>query len=713
MPDWSALLIIAAANTLLGWLIVRCLAGETFEALALERLFASLTIGIAITGWMALVLAELGVFSIGRLSLGWLLLTGGLAWKQKGTLSVRWEKPSLSMTPTLAWPLRLLEPLFLAIWFIVALWLFFRPHEFIKGGADAGVYVNLGAEIAQHGRILIQDDLLADMDPALYPALLRAQPNPIAPYYLLPAFLVVGEPAGQIVPWFYPLHPVWEAIAYGVGGVQAELLLIGMWALLGGVAFYLTVRQFAGWATGALALAGLSINALQVWFARYPTTEAFAQYLLWAGLWSVSVWLSGRRPGRLWALVAGLALGSLFLLRIDAVFILPVLFLLGLWMWTDRRGQDGAWWFWLPVVALGAHSIIHGLWQSQPYFYELFGIGLKLALGSWWLTAVSLGVGVALLWGVYRFRGRWTDLSRFQRPALGVAVLVLLLMGLYAWFIRPLASDLPVWNDPYGARPIQLYDHENLRRLGWYLSPVGVWLGILGIGWLIWRINRRTAVMIGICLIFSILYIWRIRANPHQIYAMRRYVPAVMPLFIVGAAASIGSLAAGRKRWQLGLAGLLAAVWLGGLGWEARGFVSQVDYRGMVAQVEGLNTLLEQESVLIFQDPAPVGMGDFWGTPLKFLYGHDVFTLRDPSQVKAMLLVQTIKSWQNKGHTVYWVGDTSWMVANQVPFHELGEYTLAGRNMEASYVHKPQAVQPREWILQLSEIEAQSASGSE
>ena len=44
---------------------------------------------------------------------------------------------------------------------IAAAWLYFRPHESIMGGADAGVYVSLGAEIAQHGSFRLVDEALA------------------------------------------------------------------------------------------------------------------------------------------------------------------------------------------------------------------------------------------------------------------------------------------------------------------------------------------------------------------------------------------------------------------------------------------------------------------------------------------------------------------------------------------------------------------------
>ncbi len=105
-------------------------------------------------------------------------------------------------------------------------------------------------------------------------------------------------------------------------GRRSTLLLTGLWMALGTLAVYLTARDLGGPVVGALALAGLSLSALQVWFGRYPTSEALTQFLLWAGIWSAGRWLEERRPAALWAFVAGCAFGAVFLVRIDSL-VLP------------------------------------------------------------------------------------------------------------------------------------------------------------------------------------------------------------------------------------------------------------------------------------------------------------------------------------------------------------------------------------------------------
>ena len=293
MSTWLAILLIVVACGLLGRLTAElfCRSRGPFQGDWLALAFASITLGVIILGWLSLLLAELGFFSITLLSAFWLALVVGLAlYLRRGThqrevsetAGAALEKPLLWERADIArGSLKLpgwLQYVLLGLWLVAAVWLFFRPHQYVLGAADAGVYVNLAASIADSGSILIDDPTLMELDRDLKPALLRTLPGDglaqeIAPQYILPGFFVEAEPAGRITPQFYPLHPVWQAIAYALSGVQALLLMTGLWAIFGSLSIYLVVREIAGWPVALLTLVGLSITAMQIWFARYPTTE--------------------------------------------------------------------------------------------------------------------------------------------------------------------------------------------------------------------------------------------------------------------------------------------------------------------------------------------------------------------------------------------------------------------------------------------------------
>jgi len=234
--------------------------------------------GMLVLGWMALVSAELGFFSAGAIALVGVLL-GGAGW-----LVGRRRGASDGLTWTESGRGEIVLLLLLVVLMSV---LYLRPHEFIFGGADAGVYVNLGANIARTGRWLISNPDLATVPASDYAVLFREQPEQFLPrYYYLPGFYVSDSGAGTIVPQFYALHPVWLALAHGLDGVQANLFMTPLWGMLGVLALYFAVREAFDHRVAALAAVILAVTPTQIWFSRYPTAEVLTQFLLFGGLYA-------------------------------------------------------------------------------------------------------------------------------------------------------------------------------------------------------------------------------------------------------------------------------------------------------------------------------------------------------------------------------------------------------------------------------------------
>ncbi len=702
-----ALGLIAAAALLLGALALS-LWRVRFADDPIELGFAALTLGLLTIGWLALLLAEIGAFSLPALAAGLALVAatmGGVRLFRQGKLAAS----DHVQATTRAWDKW--EMAALSVWLVAAAIVYFRPHEFVIGGADAGVYVNLGANIANTGSITIRDPLLGALESPLREALLRPMPpGEAAPYYLLPGFYVTNAPPDLITPQFFHLHPAWQAVGYALGGLDAELLITPFWGLLGCLAVYMTVRSLWGWRWAFVALIALSATALQVWFARYPTAEALTQYLFWTGAWAISRWSEPREPASLWAGIAGVSLGQVFLTRIDTYVMLALPVLLALALTLRRAWRRNALWFFVPFLLLAAHSALHGWLITRPYFSLISSFGVRILLrGALPAAAALLTVAVLsvlLFRALSRRAPAASRLDGFARIALRVTAALVVLLALFAYFARPELGSIRIANYWYGGGTVPTLDHENFVRMGWYLSPLGLSLGVAGIAMmLVTEANRRTAFLLAAGGFFSVVFLWRIGANPHQIYAMRRYVPQVLPFFVIASVFALRWLSLRRPPFGRVLAFALTAGWIISivlLGWP---FATQVDYVGLANQIHELDTALPRKAVVLFNDPAPVGVADFLGTPLRFLHGRPVFLLRQ-EEVDGRALTDAVAKWRQEGFEVVLL-ETSAAHPWPLPPTTLGppqEFVLRFQNLENTYDARPEQIVSAEWRVAIRPI---------
>ncbi len=659
--------------------------------------------GMLVLGWIALVAAELGVFSASAITLLGVLL-GGVGWlvgRRRGT-GAKW-----------AWTVsRSGEILFLLGLIVLTGLLYLRPHEFVFGGADAGVYVSLGASVARTGRWLISNPDLSALPADAHPMLFREQPANFLPrYYHLPGFYVSDSRAGTIIPQFYPLHPVWLALAHGLGGVWANLFMAPLWGILGVLALYFAVREAFDRRVAAVAAVLLAVTPTQVWFSRYPTAETLTQFLLFGGLYAFARYA---RRGETWAaVVAGLALGQMTLVRVDTYFLLGVLPIYAAFLFLRRRFDRRFWAFAFPMLAMSGHSLVHAVWQGWPYVYNAFIAGRSLTVEPPTLAALAGGIAVLMalfvIWGraIARRLGGITWLASARRILPSVVAVGLVLLAVYAYFLRPLQAD-PTYESHYwyGASTIPNVEPYNLVRLGWYLSPLGLVLGVLGLAAIVHeRINRRTWLIVVVGVFFSVLFLFRTFNNPHHVYVMRRYVPAVIPTFAIGMAYAVLRLADWQPMSRVLAAGLLTAEVVLML-YGGRAMIRQVDYRGGVAQIRAFSAQVPPDAVVLFEDGEPLGVGAFLGTPLAYLDGCTLMDLQE-DRLDLDRLDTLVTGWLATGRSVVVVSDSAYAteLCSRWRCRSLGTARFDLRALEASYEHLPVEVVPFQVSLDLYAVE--------
>ncbi len=701
----QALLIVTLLNLAAGFGALQLLPSSRFKSTLdpLEKLLLLVGAGVLVNSVVGMLLVDLGVFSLGLLALPASLLAVAGLWRSRTrTASLPpSDRPPLTLPFTGRSIPVWVEYLLVALWAVAAGMLFFRPHEITFGGADAGVYVNLAAHIANEGSVRIDEPVLADLDPSLYDAFLRTMPDGSR---FWSSGLLVTDTSGRIWPPFYHLHAMWQAAAYAVAEVPGALHMTPYWALWSTFSVFMVLRRLLsrreGWWIALLGLGVLTITAIQIWFARYPTSEMLTQFLFWFGLWAFIIWGEQKYRGSVWALMAGGAWGATFLVRVDTFFVWIIPAVLLVLLSVENRWNRSQAWFFAPLLVLPLFATTHALLFARPYFETTYGYLLSVALSTlWWLAPIAL-LGAGGLLFLMRNRRKVRGLVEKVWPT-GRWLLVTAGAGLflYAWFLRPILGAPLYFVNPWDNVPVQNWSFMSMRHLGWYLFPTGVAISATGILWLWWDLNRRTWALLLLGTVFSLLYLSNIRANGIHMYSLRRYVPVIIPFFVV-AATMFGAWLYGRRNIILrAMAPLLLVIWLLGVVWTTRGFLSQVDFVGLPDQIGALADRFPDGSILLFNQARSIDLGDHLGVPLTLIHGHHAFTLHHMDQLDQTLFDDTLRQWQEAGRNVYWIELTESNVIPLAPDRLTYDFTfeIPVTVLEGTYDRKPVQIQSHNW----------------
>jgi hypothetical protein len=424
-------------------------------------------------------------------------------------------------------------------------------------GKDPGVYVSHAIAIARLGSSSLDDPVL---DRSRIP---HVEVMPEDPVNRLPAIWIADRAPGRVIVQFYHLWPALLASGFRVGGYTGLANLTPVCGLLAVLAITLAARRAFGLLTGALAGLLLATNMLEVWHAKYPSTETFTQLLVGAALLGVVIALQTRWRGA--SGLAGLLLGLAYLARPDSLLLVLLAVAVGSALIVTGRFDARAGWF------------AAGLAVTLPYgFLQAYVLARRYTLANLVpdfpvVAAVMVG-GLALALLVRRagpgLGGRWSRLLA-RRPVqlrvggavVGVAALLLALGFLRPWLFGPVYAVV-------NHRPVRTYDEASLIRLSWFLTLPGFGLALAGLALVAlrrWRAEAWALVLPVACLLP--LYADRAGVSSRLLWWTRRFVPVILPGLVVLAAVALGvglALAAGsgRTRWPVRAAAAAAAAFL-------------------------------------------------------------------------------------------------------------------------------------------------------
>jgi hypothetical protein len=489
--------------------------------------------------------------------------------------------------------------------------LYSRPAEYVINSRDPGVYHLFAQKLARTGALLHQDPLVAAV--SSFHQFLGGKKYP--------GFYIQGQ--DLILPQFFPGPFAYLGVGHLVGGPWGSLFVVPvMGALAVGVAYALGREFFGGWA-GLLGAALLAASYAQVWWARHPASEVMAQLFILAGLWLAVRFARG--AGRTSGVVAGVLLGGVMLIRVDAFLAASAVPLLFAYDVLTRRPARRWLYPGVPLAVFAGITVLYLNTIGARYLYVIYAEhGLREALALAPFAAAMAVVGaVGLFYARHRWgervggwleaRGHWVSLS---------AALSLALVALWAYFVLP----VPWESLPDGSRDFDAYRAQILVRMTWFTTPIVAALGLVGFVLAARRLDASRALILGAFLGFGMLYAAIPNVAPDLPWATRRFVPSVFPILsllagyaAVEAASWIGKI--WRREAAVVVGGVLAAL---ALGWTVQTSYPVIGFRELDGAL-GAFDRVEQEipdSEVLFME-MPDGY-DVTASTFEYAYGHPV-----------------------------------------------------------------------------------------
>ena len=662
-----------------------------------EALFVASVGVVVFTGWLAVILASFGSFSLPALSLSLLGGAGVLLWLHRPLPRLRFARIGVHEAFLL---------LLLAGFSVI----YFRPHEYILGGSDAGSYMNIGATTARTGEFVIHDDWTSILREHA-PVTLRRHPPQWKPEYLqFVGWYIDDDNPSRVIPQFFPFHPILLAVGIALGGLYGGLLVTPLWGVLGLAAIYFLGRKLFGPHIGLLAAVLLALTPTQIYFARYPTTEPLTLLLVFTALFAFQQLYEQPEATPAWGVLGGAVLGAALLTRID----LPVVALLFLGalvlLWQQQRWSTALTAFTVTFTLFSLQAITFALLISWPYTWNTYSSVFSLLAASIPLAPLGGTVGlVIVLLFFFARKGRPGAYTRFfparYRWLLAVAVV---LLSAYAYFLRPLLEPTipyPTW--PAGTEAM-LLNGENWVRLGWYLTPLGLLLATAGAAWLLWRGRLgRLGLFMSISLLTTIQYVYQIFNTPSHIYAMRRYVPIVIPALMIYAAVALVTIFRVRPSWHArALGAFLTLALMAGLLYQARYVLPLREFEGAVAEVRALNEKLEPGALVIISEPPESIFADTFGVPLRFIFGHDIATIRadDPQVLSFIEDMRAHAVSQGRPLQLIAVEAIPATVRNNLSLQPLEMFPARFELLEGTFTSYPSTIQTAYYGIELYDV---------
>lgn len=587
-----------------------------------ERLFWVVVLSVSWSTACVLALAYFGEYRFRRLIVanGVLALTIALVSRFDLRLGAPRWRPKLKM----------LLPLSLIA---LGVWRFFPPAEFVVGGRDPGVYVNAGIQIAQRGTFLYEDPVVQSVPgfarDLFFPSHQRHD------YYGIRfmGFMIIDPDIGLVVAQFPHLFPASVAIGYGIDGLTGARRTPGFWAILGLLAVYFFGAKLFGRAPAFAGALLLSLHLVQVWFARYPSTEVVIQALLFATLLAL---VRAHEGNAFFSVVAAVLLGLLLFLRVDAALaIAGVLAGLGL-----RFAAGDSWRpsFLIPLGILATTAMAYLLGPMRHYTDRAIVFVTHFRWWQYGLLLIGAAAGMALL------------VLGARRPSIGARVRVLaprvlavalIAAAIYAMYLRRPGGRLAE-HDAYALRTVTQY----------YLTLPAVAAALIGYALAARRLFWNAPAFFTTVALYCFFFFYKIYIVPEHFWMSRRYVPLILPaVCLLAAVAALGTRRGTTFvrpfRWAIGIVFLLLLAQRYARASEP--ILEHVEFAGVIPRLERVASTIADGDLLIVESGDAGTDVHTLALPLAYIYVRNVLVFNSSAPDK--LAFEGFLNWAHERYT--------------------------------------------------------------
>jgi hypothetical protein len=321
--------------------------------------------------------------------------------------------------------------------------------------------------------------------------------------------------------------------------------------------FFGLARRIVGEPLALLAMTALAVSMPFLYVSRDAYSEPLMLVFLMGGLALLHRAIESRRLADF--ALAGFVAGCSAMVRVDSYGALLAMIIAAIAVAAVARAGErrGAGLRAVAVIGGVAAPLLVGWIDltefSRQYYGQLRHYILPQLLALFALVAVA--PVIAWLGWRPRLRARLAGTGTRHRIAGCAAVLLVAVFAFLASRPLWLQTHLPTPNENLAHMQAdsgvavdgtRTYNEQTVNWLAMYLGWPTVLLAVAGYAVLVTALVRRRAyALVGTLamgLIMSAIYLWNCQITPDQVWAMRRYIPVIMPLLLVAAAAALRAL---------------------------------------------------------------------------------------------------------------------------------------------------------------------------